>query len=248
MERLKLLAELTFDMNNLPIKQKNYSYLVFAVIYFPVLALFAFTFLVSVSTDIPIGFFLRDPTVTLKGHPLTGLQSNLGVLVWGAAAAICLFGSAVLKRAAGGGNLASFFFWSGAITAVLMLDDFFLFHDDLAIQYLKLDEKIVLFGYFLAVALYFARFRKIILGSNFTLLFTAIVFFSLSISIDFILEKWESPWRIFLEDGFKLLGIVSWSSYFILSCFDKLQSLPFDFREESIFPAGKTKKTAIGLK
>jgi len=36
--------------------------------------------------------------------------------------------------------------------------------------------------------------------------------------VDAFQERWSSPWRILFEDGFKLLGIVSWSSYLIRTC------------------------------
>jgi hypothetical protein len=198
--------------------QNSYRFLIFAVIYVPVLAVFVFTVIASNYADIPISVFLRDPTFTLEGHPLTGLQSNLGVLIWCAAGAVCLFSSAVLRRRKDSEN-ASFFLWSGAIVLVLMLDDFFLFHDDLATRYLRLDEKIILPVYGLTVAFYIVKFRLIVLNSKYLLLLMAGLFFSLSVGIDFFLEKWESPCRIFLEDGFKFLGIASWSDYLFQMCF-----------------------------
>ena len=235
-------------MNNLPINRNSYHFLVIAVIYVPALAIFAFTGLVSVYADIPIGFFLRDPTVTLGGHPLTGMQSNLGVLVWCAAAAICFFTGAILKNVTLDKTLSSFFLWSGMITSVLLLDDLFLFHDDLAIHYLKLDEKVILAGYFLVSAIYFVRFRKIILSSDWFLMFTAAVFFGSSIGIDFFLEKWESSWRIFLEDGFKFLGIINWSGYLIVKCFHTLQFLFSGLLESPTLSTGKIKTSVTGLK
>jgi hypothetical protein len=211
--------------------QNNYRFLLFAVIYLPVLATFALTALASAYADVPISLFLRDATATLDGHPLTGMQSNLGVLVW-AAAAICVFSSVILwQHQPFDKTLSAFFLWSGVITAVLLLDDLFLFHDDLAYRYLGLDEKVILVGYGLAIMLYGAIFRQTILSSKYSLLLIAGVFFSLSIVIDFFLDKWESPWRIFLEDGFKLLGIASWSGYFIRTCFQAV-GLPDRYNAE----------------
>ncbi len=206
--------------------QNNHRIYLLAVIYIPVFAIFVFTALASVYADVPISLFLRDATSTLDGHPLTGMQSNLGVLVWSAAVAVCVFSSAILwAHSPIDRNLPGFFLWAGVITAVLMLDDLFLFHDDLADRYLGLDEKLIFVGYGLSVVLFLAKFRGTILNSEWSLLFQAGVFFSLSILIDLLLDKWESPWRIFLEDGFKLLGIVSWSGYFIRAGFHHVGSL-----------------------
>jgi len=58
----------------------------------------------------------------------------------------------------------------------------------------------------------------IIIRSGWIFLLLAFVFFGLSLVVDLFLQnRWHSPWRIFFEDGFKLLGIVSWSCYLIQS-------------------------------
>ena len=53
-----------------------------AVIFGPAVLLFASTALVTLRTGIDPSFFVRDPSSTLGGHPLTGMQSHLGVLAW----------------------------------------------------------------------------------------------------------------------------------------------------------------------
>jgi hypothetical protein len=109
--------------------------------------------------------------------------------------------------------MRSFLGWSGLLTTVLLLDDLFLFHESLAPDYLGLRQRLVLLSYGIATAWYLARFRRIVLGPDVRVLLAALVFFTMSVFVDALQERWPSPWRILFEDGFKLLGIASWSAY-----------------------------------
>jgi hypothetical protein len=203
----------------MPVDRARSFVLTLVLIYGPTSIFLALTVVFSNYGDFPTAIFSRDPTSTMKVHPLTGMQSNLGILVWWAAAAICFFGHAVLRYSHSDATLRSFLLWSGVITAVLALDDFFLVHDDLVLRYLKLSETPVLLSYTALLVWHLVRFRRHILRSSYLLLLLALMFFGLSIVVDFFQEHWLSPWRIFLEDGFKLLGIVSWSGYLIQCAF-----------------------------
>ncbi|MFN2565544.1 MAG: hypothetical protein ABR499_11130 [Gemmatimonadaceae bacterium] len=187
-----------------------------AAIYVPTVLFLALTVLASTAAHIPLATFSRDPTATLGGNPLTGVQSNLGVLVWWAAAGICFFAGAVLRRSPGEQSLVGFLTWSGSITGVLTLDDLFQFHEDLAVRYLRLDDKLVVLAYGVAVVTYLVRYRRTIVRSDYPLLVAGLVLFAASNAVDVVLQdRWASEWRIFVEDGFKLFGIVSWSAYLI---------------------------------
>ena len=203
----------------MPTYKSRRFFLTIATIYGPAIVFLVLTLGASRYADIPIAFFSRDPTTSLNGHPLTGVQSNLGILVWWAAAAIGFFSYAVLRYRRGDATLRSFLLWSSVGTAVLTLDDFFLFHDELAVRYMKLDEKLVILGYGVLLAWHLFRFRRQILCSPYLLLLFSLSFFGLSVIVDFFQHHWPSPWRIFFEDGFKLLGIISWSAYLIRCCF-----------------------------
>lgn len=172
--------------------------------------------------DVPFEALAREPAMTLGAHPLTGLQSTLGAVVWSAAAAICCFSAAALRGASGAGRLAPFLAWSGLVTAVLAFDDLFQVHEDLAARYLALPELAVLCGYALLLAAHGIAFRDVIRRTESTLLVLALALFGLSLAVDAAADHWRSPWRIFFEDGFKLLGIAGWSGYLIRTCFHAL--------------------------
>jgi hypothetical protein len=101
-----------------------------------------------------------------------------------------------------------------------MIDDLFQFHEYLMPGYGLLSETAVFVGYGFLFAWYVIRFVTSILDNDARLFLVAVGCFGLSVLIDgFLQERWLSPWRVFFEDGFKLLGIVSWSGYLIDASF-----------------------------
>jgi hypothetical protein len=212
------------NRKSLPTNRVGLRFSALAIIYGPALLFLTVMILAYFYRNIPFEFFSRDPTTTAKMHPLTGIQSNMGVLVWWAGGTICLFCHLLLRQAQVGNSLASFFLWSGLLTCILTLDDFFLFHDYFAWRYLRLSQKIIYLAYATFSVWYLIKFRQIILNSNWLLFFVAFAFFGLSVFMDLFLRQWPSPWRFFFEDGFKLIGIVSWSGYLIQTCLQALRA------------------------
>ena len=105
----------------------------------------------------------------------------------------------------------------------LLLDDLFLLHDEVLPDHFYLPQRLV-YGFYGAFALgYLIRFAKTIATSDYLLLGFAFVFFGFSMIIDtlpydeyyfdFIAVGFRG--RHLMEDGAKLLGIVSWSAYFV---------------------------------
>ena len=192
---------------------------VLAVMYGSALLMLSLTIWANLRADVPFSFFSRDPMATFNGHPLTGMQSTLGVLVWCAAAGFCFFSYAVLRDISEDTLLPPFLFWAGVISSLLALDDMFLIHEDLAYRYLSLNEKVVFLGYGALMLWWLFRFRKQIFSTEYFLLIVALAFFGGSSIVDLMQSRLSSPFRIFFEDGFKLLGIVSWSGYLMGTCF-----------------------------
>lgn len=198
---------------------------IIGAIYAPILLLFA---IIGLQTRIPIRHLTRD-TLAIVGKPFYfGAISNLGILLWCSAAAICLFSFALLYEftlRSQYRHLQQFFFFSGCITSILLFDDLFLVHEEVFPNYLNLSENLVILAYGAVFALYLIKFRRMILKTDFLLLITALGFFGLSIGFDLLVPSnwldWES--ELFLEDGFKLLGIVSWLAYFWRVCLGQLR-------------------------
>lgn len=180
---------------------------------------------------IPFSIFTQDPMVVAKGRIYYGFLSNLGILFWCAAASICLFAWAVLKRSSATG-LSGFFLFSGLLSALLMLDDLFQLHEGIFPVYLGIRQRYVLIAYMVLTVGYLIAYRRVILENYTLFMFAALGFFGLSVAED-VTElvagvSSSSSWHYLVEDGFKFFGIISWFAFFaslarreIWSCIDR---------------------------
>jgi len=159
------------------------------------------------------GDLTRDPTAVLQASPFTGLLSNLGVLLWCAAAAIASFTATVLRCRAASRDEIAFFASAAGITAVLLIDDLFRLHDYIFPFTLHIRGEVFYAVYFLASCAFLGRFRGYLMNSgNLDQLVLALVFLGLSSGLDAFFDSGR-PWHFLLEDGLKFLGIVSWTSF-----------------------------------
>ena len=146
------------------------------------LPIFGILFLVAIAArygHIPVSNLTRDMAAIANVHPLTGVVSNVGILLWCATAAICLFSSSLLRQQ-GARPEAGFLLWAGLVTTGLLVDDFFMFHEYLAPVHFHLNEKVVLASYGCVTAVYLLRHRRLILGASYWLLAAALVLFAVS--------------------------------------------------------------------
>jgi hypothetical protein len=193
------------------------------VTYTPVLVLFA---IIRLQTKVPVPNLTRDPLAIAKAPFYFGSISNIGILFWCSAVAICFFSFRLLSDIRRNQEFQQFFLFSGGITSILLLDDLFLVHEEVFPSYLNIPEKLAFVGYGMIISLYLIKLRKTILKTEFILLILAFCFLGLSVTIDFlpILTRFLGEEGIFLlEDGFKLLGIISWFTYFARACVGQLK-------------------------
>lgn len=184
------------------------------------------TFILAVIAMVSVVFEVRMPSMTqdlaaiAKIHPLSGILSNFGILLWSATASICFFSALTLRKTAPN-TTCRFLLSSALLSTYLLCDDFFQFHEALAAQYLGLDERVVYAVLGLAVSAYLIGYRTLILQTNFGALLLALGFLASSVVIDAILAPWLwrlGDWEYFVEDGAKWLGIASWCSYYVHTC------------------------------
>lgn len=152
-------------------------------------------------------------------HPLTGVISNTGVLLWACTAGIALLaGGLLLKRP--DKRRAAFFLCLAAATGFAAVDDLFLLHSEYlvrATEQVKTVTGLLYAGGFIALGVYF---RRQLSETAWELLILATLAFSLSLVLDQIemqLEHLMGQWQIFLEDGAKLAGIFAWFGYVFFS-------------------------------
>lgn len=196
------------------------------VVLVPAVSILAIMGFIIVSLKVPSTLLTRDVSAIAGLHPLTGMLSSMGILLWCVSGAVCAFSTILLRPAKFSSpesiSIFQYLMCSAILSSYLMFDDLFLFHENLASEYFGINEKVIfifLGGY---VFLYLISFRKIILKTNIFYLFLALSFLAISVLIDSVFEPYLSRfghWEYFIEDGFKWLGIVFWCSYFVETCF-----------------------------
>jgi hypothetical protein len=178
-------------------------------LYLPVLALLFVVVIAARYSHTSVSSLTRDMAAIAHVHPLIGVVSNVGILLWCATAAICLFGRSLLRER-GLPAEASFLLWAGLLTAVLLVDDLFMIHEYIAPVHFHVNEKVVLAAHACMAGAYLLSHRRLILASNYQLLAAAMALFAASILVDITDAH---GWWSLAEDGFKVLGIASWFGY-----------------------------------
>lgn len=190
--------------------------------------------LISVMQSKYTGFTMRDlmadPYALTNSSPFFGFISNLGVLILCSTSSICLFTASVVRKNNNGAKSDYYYFlvFSGMVALVLTLDDWLAIHEEVPYSILSLFiefkrtkarqnflEFLTFAVYGMAILLYLYRFRKIFLQKEYLILLFAFVFFALSLIFDF-LPIWQDYYVP--EEGCKLLGIVTFSAFYIRAC------------------------------
>lgn len=170
---------------------------------------------------VEVRILTQDATALAKVHPLAGVLSSLGILVWWTSASLWLFCAAVHRRG-GEKRLGRFCLSSALLSGYLALDDLFQIHESLAPVYLGIPEGAVYGLLGLAVAAYLLSFRDQVLNLRGVLLLGALGLLAASVGVDG-LERWLwrlGHWTYLLEDGLKWMGIVSWCAFCVVWCRD----------------------------
>lgn len=164
------------------------------------------------------GELSRDPTTVLNGPFYLGYYSNLGMLVWAAAATTALLGQHLLRRV-GHVEPARLLLVAGLITVAIMVDDLFLLHDAIYRE-LGIPQSAPFIAYGLAIAAFSWRFRHR-LGAGLLLIIAAVSCLGLSAVLDTLLHL-QQPYLI--EDGAKALGLALWALMIVRHTVSELSS------------------------
>lgn len=194
---------------------------------------------IKLFTDHSLYELVSDVSEVGRVHPLAGILSNLGILLWCATASILFFSALSLHNHVSR-KAFSFLLSSSVFTGYLLLDDLFLIHEILAPVIFRIDEDIIFLIIIVAVIIYFILFARIIFSTGiyvFLLISIGLLGFSLLIGStslkSFIPDLGD--WHHLLEEGTKWLGIASWSSYFIMVSFHYIRD-HLTFPNDDRFP------------
>ncbi|MGH2561836.1 MAG: hypothetical protein ACRDJH_22465 [Thermomicrobiales bacterium] len=189
---------------------------VMVLIYTPVVIAFAVVVAIRIGTGIAIATFTRDPLAFTEIPVYTGVLSTLGVVIWSAAAAVCLLSYAVIRNRAAGGASPHFLLAGGLVTVLLLLDDAFMLHEVVFPEHLGVSQKVVYAAHAAVLLWFLVWFRSTILHTDFLLLALALAGFGFSVGTDLTARSTPFAGLYVFEDGAKLFGIVSWAAYFVM--------------------------------
>lgn len=200
-------------------------------LYLPIGLLFIGVGIMSrVVEDASLAFFLRDVTSTGELPFFAGFVSQIEAILWSATLTVCIF-SLILMRHRNGGQKPSkrFLLHGGLLTGILLLDDIFLFHEEIAPEYIHIGERYVI-AFYLAMGLLFVfRNWSEIQSSEYLILVLALALFGASIFLDAIpiddlgIRYFWEQLELILEDGFKFAGIATWLTYFARYVYQKFE-------------------------
>ncbi|MEM1285422.1 MAG: hypothetical protein AAGH43_08540 [Pseudomonadota bacterium] len=159
-------------------------------------------------------WFYHDPLRAAEIAPecckvYFGAMSMLGVMMWAATAAACLFTALMLFLTGLSPRLKRFAFAGGLLTAWMTLDDAFLLHENV-LPALGVPQNAVLAAYGLLGLGYTWMARSYLRSVDGIFFVGACVGFAVSIGVDVILLHTPSSTAIVVEDGAKFFGIWYW--------------------------------------
>lgn len=166
---------------------------------------------------LPLEALTRDTATVLHGKPYIGLLSNLGILVWCAAAAICFFTAYVLRHSTSMQESTLFFSSAGVLTTLFLADDLFLLHDYVYVSWLPHSHLLIIAAYGIGIVMLAARFWKMFHESFFTLFGMALFCFAIAAVPDLQNRSYLLPDTFpstLVEDGFTFIAVLFWFVYF----------------------------------
>ena len=162
---------------------------------------------VSYLYDIKLSLVVRDLAQTC-GYPIgVGMISNIGILLWGAAASICLFTTFSENI---NSDISKLLLLGGAFSGLLCIDDFFLLHD----RYIGPD--FLNLTYLTISILILVRFKRLLKKIGLFNLVISILFLGLSIFFDGVIQQiFNQSYELtqLIEEWFKFLGITCWLNF-----------------------------------
>ncbi len=163
---------------------------------------------------VPLDDLMRDPIAIAASNDkfYYGLVSNLGVLLWCAAAAVCLFGTALLHQGSAGGHATLFLLYSGFFSALMLVDDLFLLHEFVVPNLFGIGERRLFLLYGLLLGGLIVAFQRLIRATDPGLFCLSLALFALGLAADQLPLDPGAVTRL-LEDGCKFLGIAAWAGF-----------------------------------
>ncbi|MFM2310849.1 MAG: hypothetical protein RLZZ04_125 [Cyanobacteriota bacterium] len=207
-------------------------------VYIPICSIIFSVWLIEKFSSISVYELVADSNEIGRIAPYAGTVSNLGLLLLCCAASVCFFSSYLIDANNKHDEKWKLFFkYSGYFVLLLLIDDTFQLHENFSTLLFGLDANIsvvnkklgnileaIIFSFYGGIFFFYSfYFRKIIYRTEILAFLLAIIFFFMSVAVDFMPENLKG--HFILEEGFKLLGIASLMTYYLKACYQKTKKL-----------------------
>lgn len=162
----------------------------------------------------PAAVFTREPQGVLDGPFYVGSFSNLGGLVWFAAAAILSFAASLKPLDRGALILAALVTWAMGV------DDIFMLHDRVYPK-LYISDPVLYALYFGTIGVIVLRSYRQLARSTLVGIAIAVIFWVLSAVFDLFFNTMGQ----LAEDGAKFIGIVVWAAAWTRQAYNDITKL-----------------------
>lgn len=163
--------------------------------------------------DVPLENVSRDAADLYNFHPLIGVLSNLGLILWTASAVVLFFSAYVVRGISAVAEQRASLLRFGLLSSMLLLDDLFLLHEQVVPQNLGVSQKLTYLLYGSVFSILVWRSRNVLLSGNSRMLVAAFMCFALSVGLD-LLPNLLPTYHYALEDTPKFIGIALWTTFF----------------------------------
>lgn len=173
-----------------------------------------FVFLLAWQDFVPFEYLSRDPLVVAKEtnefKRFFGLISNIGILLWCSATALCLFAAAEVRIKNKSREASNFFVTAAVFTAVLTLDDLFQLH-----EVLESGQKALYVFYGMVMIIYIVYFHRILVALGPSLWLVSCGCLGISVVVDSFgfYSYLGHEYHFLVEDGSKFVGITAWTAF-----------------------------------
>lgn len=175
---------------------------------------------VAVQRSVPVEELFLDAAYLSDRPWYTGMLSNIGILAW-TAAAVAGLGGAWVAAQTGRPTAARFLRVGAAATVVLLADDLFELHAVL-LEVTGIPKPARQLLVVAPAAYWLVRYVDEIARTRWVILACGVGCFVVSLGIDLVGNG--SSLSLFGEDGAKLLGVLAWAQYMVLTSLDITRS------------------------
>ncbi len=165
--------------------------------------------------DVPYRIFTKEIAEQFVVASYTGFLAHITWFLWVVAGTAGLLAAAVLRRLDRRDRRIRFFLGTSLLTAVLLLDDFAMLHEQWLPRAGIPEEGLYAFFAVILVVL-LLRFRPQFAAGGALLAVAAGASWAASLGADFVQEVWEIHAHA-VEDGAKLVGTALWAAFMVWS-------------------------------